>query len=94
MFLASLSDESACQRYIVKVGIALQRGLERIIKASSNPGDVVLDPFLGSGSLIEAALRTGRVGIGFEINPAYVKIASGRINRFLVKQAETQGTLF
>jgi adenine-specific DNA-methyltransferase len=68
--------------------------IERIIKASSHPGDVVLDPFLGSGSLIEAALRTGRIGVGFEVNPAYVKIATDRINKFLVRQAEMQGTLF
>ncbi|HEV3418545.1 MAG TPA: site-specific DNA-methyltransferase, partial [Pirellulales bacterium] len=32
--------------------------VERIIRASSNSGDVVLDPFVGSGSLVEAALRT------------------------------------
>ncbi len=68
--------------------------IERIIKASSNPGDVVLDPFLGSGSLLEAALRTGRVGVGFEINPAYVKIAADRINKALARQAEKQATLF
>jgi adenine-specific DNA-methyltransferase len=68
--------------------------IDRIIKASSNPGDAVLDPFLGSGSVIEAALRTGRVGIGFEINPAYVKIAANRIKRFLATSATTQTTMF
>jgi adenine-specific DNA-methyltransferase len=68
--------------------------IERIIKASSNPGDVVLDPFLGSGSVIEAALRTGRIGVGFEINPSYVKIAANRIKKFLAMHVEIQATLF
>ena len=43
--------------------------VERIIRACSNPGDVVFDPFVGSGSLIEAALRNGRQAVGFEIRP-------------------------
>lgn len=68
--------------------------IERIVKASSNPGDVVLDPFLGSGSVIEAALRTGRVGVGFEINPAYVKIAANRVRKFLAQRTATQATFF
>lgn len=68
--------------------------IERIIRASSNPGDAVLDPFLGSGTVIEAALRSGRVGIGFEINTEYVKIAAARIQKFIAKQPQTQGKFF
>ncbi len=55
----------------------------RIIKACSSDGDVVLDPFLGSGSTIEAAIRCGRQAIGFEINPSYVSIAEKRIQRVI-----------
>ena len=49
--------------------------IDRIVRAASNLGEIVLDPFLGSGSSIEAALHAGRIGIGFEINPAYVQLA-------------------
>lgn len=41
--------------------------LERIIEASSNPGDVVLDPFCGCGTTIEAAQKLGRSWIGIDI---------------------------
>lgn len=44
---------------------------KRIINFASNPGDIVFDPFLGSGTIIRAARETGRVGIGAEINPDY-----------------------
>lgn len=41
--------------------------LERILAASSNPGDVVLDPFCGCGTTIEAAQKMGRAWIGIDI---------------------------
>ena len=41
--------------------------LERVIKASSNPGDVVLDPFAGCATTMEAAHRLGRQWIGIDI---------------------------
>ena len=53
--------------------------IERIIKACSNPGDVVLDPFMGSGTTAEAALNSGRLVIGFEIRPDYIEIAHRRL---------------
>ena len=42
--------------------------LERIIKASSNPGDIVLDPFCGCGTSIDAARRLGRHWVGIDIS--------------------------
>lgn len=54
--------------------------VERIVKACSNPGDVILDPFVGSGSLIEAAVRSGRQAIGFEIRADYVDLAAKRLD--------------
>ena len=57
--------------------------IERIIKAASNPGDVVLDPFIGSGTTAEAALALGRPVIGFEIRADYCDIAAQRIACFL-----------
>lgn len=45
----------------------------------SNPGDVVLDPFAGSGTTLKAAKELGRRFIGIEINPEYVEICKNRI---------------
>jgi len=53
--------------------------LERIIKASSNPGDTILDPFMGSGTTGVACVQTGRNFIGIEIDPGYFEIAKKRI---------------
>ena len=59
--------------------------VERIIRASSNPGDLVLDPFMGSGSVAEAAVRLGRQVIGFEIESKYLEIASRRLETHFSK---------
>ena len=53
--------------------------LDRIIKASSNEGDLVLDPFLGSGTTAVAAKRLNRSCIGIEINADCIEIAEQRI---------------
>ncbi|MCM2438350.1 site-specific DNA-methyltransferase [Agrobacterium vitis] len=53
--------------------------VSRAILASSNPGDLVLDPFAGSGSTLEAAAILGRKAIGFEIDSSYVEMASNRL---------------
>lgn len=52
---------------------------EFFIRLLTDPGDVVLDPFAGSGSTIIAAHRTGRVGLGVELSPHYTDIALARI---------------
>ena len=51
---------------------------ELCIKAGSKEGDIVLDPFFGSGTTGYVAQRTGRKWIGIELNPDYVKIAEKR----------------
>jgi len=53
--------------------------LERIIMASSNPGDTVLDPFLGSGTTARVAEALGREAMGIEINPDYIDMARARL---------------
>jgi site-specific DNA-methyltransferase (adenine-specific)/modification methylase len=53
--------------------------LKRIILASSNEGDIVLDPFLGSGTTAVVAQRYGRNWIGIEKEIQYVKIAKKRL---------------
>lgn len=45
--------------------------IDRIITLWSNPGDVVLTPFMGVGSEVYSAVRLGRRGIGFELKPTY-----------------------
>jgi adenine-specific DNA-methyltransferase len=54
--------------------------LERIIRASSNPGDLVVDPFAGTFTTSAVAQRLGRKSIGVEINPDYVGIGLRRLN--------------
>ena len=53
--------------------------LERIVKASSNEGDIVLDPFSGSFSTGSVARKLNRKFIGLEINEDYVKIGIRRL---------------
>ena len=54
--------------------------LYRVLMASSNPGDVVLDPFLGSGTTGAVARKLGRNWIGIERDKKYIKIAQKRID--------------
>ena len=53
--------------------------LERIVRASSNPGDLVLDPFAGTFTTCFVAKKLGRQSIGIEIEEDYVKIGLRRI---------------
>lgn len=53
--------------------------LERIIKASSNPGDLVLDPFSGTFTTSFVAKKLGRKSIGIEINDEFAKIGLRRV---------------
>lgn len=54
------------------------------IKLFTQPGDVVLDPFLGSGTTAVAAKQLDRRCIGIEINPEYVQLAQERLNAMQV----------
>lgn len=56
-----------------------------LIDNSSNEGDVVLDPFMGSGTTAVAAVRTNRKFIGFETEREYVEIANQRLDNEEVK---------
>ena len=59
------------------------RLVERIVLATSNVGDVVLDPCCGSGSVGVAALKHGRSFIGFDLSADYVNVANRRIAEVL-----------
>ena len=54
--------------------------LYRVIMAASNPGDVVLDPFFGTGTTGAVAKKLGRNWIGIERDKKYVRLAQKRIN--------------
>ena len=54
---------------------------------ASERGDGVLDPFLGSGTTIIAAEKTGRIGLGIELDPKYVDVAIRRWQRLTGQQA-------
>lgn len=54
--------------------------LYRIILASSNPGDLILDPFFGSGTTGAVAKKLGRNWIGIERDRKYIKVAQKRID--------------
>ncbi|NQS98379.1 MAG: restriction endonuclease [candidate division Zixibacteria bacterium] len=66
-----------------KLGYATQKPLallERIIKASSNPGDIVFDPFCGCGTTIEAAEKLDRNWIGIDITYHAINLITKRLN--------------
>jgi len=83
--------------------------IERIIKASSNKNDIILDPFIGSGTTCVVAKALNREWIGFDLNPEYIKMSSDRIKLEYkpdtvdpredrlskdIKQKKNQSTLF
>ncbi len=55
--------------------------LGRIIRVSSNPQDLVVDPFAGSGTTLAVAKKLGRQWLGIELSPDYVKKGHARLNR-------------
>ncbi len=61
--------------------------IERLVLSLTNEGDWILDPFMGTGTTLIAAIRHGRRGVGAEIVPDYVQLARERI------QQEVEGTL-
>ena len=59
--------------------------IERIIKVGTNVGDLVLDPFMGSGTTAVVAKRLGRRYVGYETEPDFINIAENRL-----KNVETE----
>ncbi len=55
---------------------------ERVIKGFSNINEIVLDPFLGSGSSMECALKNNRYAIGFEIKQEYCEMSYDRVKTY------------
>ena len=53
--------------------------VQQLVEYYSDPGDVVLDPFMGSGTTAIACMRTGRSFVGFEKNPKYYDVIQKRL---------------
>jgi len=62
--------------------------IDRIILGCSNSNDLIMDPFLGSGTTAAVAIRRGRYCVGFEIRKDYCDIACERLSRGLSDQEE------
>jgi site-specific DNA-methyltransferase (adenine-specific) len=60
--------------------------LGRIVRASSHPGDLVLDPFAGSGTTLAVAKKLGRSYLGCELSPAYAAKVRKRLRAISVGQ--------
>lgn len=65
--------------------------IEPCILAGSRPGDVVLDPFMGSGTTAQVALQHGRKYIGCELNPEYAQLQQERIGKSIRSQSDLFG---
>ena len=76
------SDIFVIQDHSERVGYPTQKPealLERIIKASSNPGDIVFDCFMGSGTTQAVAMKLGRKFIGADINLGAIQTTTKRL---------------
>ena len=65
---------------------------EFFIRAFSDPGDVIADPFLGSGTVLVAAALLDRIGYGTELSPAYCDVVVRRVTAALDCTAVLAGT--
>lgn len=62
--------------------------IDPCVLAGSRPGDIVLDPFMGSGTTAAVALQHGRQYLGCELNPAYQPLQDARVESVFAEQFE------
>ena len=60
----------------------------RLIKLFSFTNDIVLDPFMGSGTTAIASIKNNRNFVGYEINEEYINLANNRIEKLKEKNSE------
>ena len=66
--------------------------IKRCLRAGTNEGDVVVDPFAGSGSTGVAAIELGRRFIGIEVDPEFIDISIRRLSEKPVSSSDGRGT--
>jgi len=66
---------------------------ERLIRLYTYADDLVVDPFMGSGSTLVAAAKVGRRYVGYDLDPAYVDIARARVQATQIKSEEPASAL-
>jgi DNA modification methylase len=64
--------------------------LERLVQALSDPGDLVLDPYVGSGTTAAVALRNGRRIVAIDSNPEAIDITRDRIAALVLRPTEAR----
>ena len=64
----------------------------RLIELYTYRGDVILDPFIGSGSTAVAAVRSERSFVGYDTDPVYVEVASARVDEERLRQTRVKGS--
>ena len=62
-----------------------------LLKTYSGPNDVVLDPFSGSGTLLEEAAVLGRRSIGVDVDPVAVAVAQSKVHRYRISTLRASG---
>lgn len=62
--------------------------LERIVRTSTNPGDLVLDPFCGCGTTIAVSQRLGRRWIGIDVSPTACNLVTSRVRTLTKKDVQ------
>jgi site-specific DNA-methyltransferase (adenine-specific) len=85
-------ESRVCGTFKERVGHPCQMPeavLERIIRASSNPGDLVLDPFAGSATTLAVAKRLGRRWLGIELSPDYHELGTRRLGAIEVSEPDS-----
>lgn len=73
------------------VGHPTQKPLKlcaKFVYASSNEGDIVLDPFCGSGTTLVAAKALGRKFIGIDVKSKYCRLSRARVGQFTIEDLE------
>ncbi len=79
------NGEKAFGKHPTQKPVAL---VERCILASTNEGDLVLDPFLGGGTTAVAAVKTKRKCIGIEVDPKHAELATMRLKAAIADSAQ------
>lgn len=70
------SNSRRCTKHPTEKPLAF---IKQLVEVSSNKGDLVVDPFMGSGTTAVACQELGRRFMGFEINPEYIRMAEDRL---------------